>query len=484
MPDPQSLSQRKTKIIATVGPACDDVATLEDMIHAGLNVVRLNLSHGDYESHANRVAQVRQAASNVGAHVAIMVDTKGIEVRTGLLEDGPVFLEADQTFTLFADDRKGNLAGVSVSYRKLSAGVKEGDVILLDDGAIELRVAAVNAAAIECVVVHGGMLGERKGVNLPGAQLAISAISPEFLENLENEIDFAVAQQVDYMAASFVQSGSEIQGIRDRLNERGSNIPIIAKIENQAGVDNVEAIVAAADGIMVARGDLGVELPLAEVPSTQKKLIQCSVTNGKPAVTATQMLASMETNPKPTRAEASDVANAILDGISAVMLSGETAVGQYPVVAIQTMSAIALRAEASLREFGFLQTIRMTEAAKIAEAIGQAAARLAEQLQAAAIITLTDSGYTARLISRHRPESLILAVTASDRVARRLAMNWGVIPLLYDEENADSDESRTRFGCGRARELGLLETGDVVVITHGTQQGAGGTDLIRVLEID
>ncbi|HAU24023.1 MAG TPA: pyruvate kinase, partial [Gammaproteobacteria bacterium] len=196
MPDPQSLSQRKTKIIATVGPACDDVATLEDMIHAGLNVVRLNLSHGDYESHANRVAQVRQAASNVGAHVAIMVDTKGIEVRTGLLEDGPVFLEADQTFTLFADDRKGNLAGVSVSYRKLSAGVKKGDVILLDDGAIELSVAAVNAAAIECVVVHGGMLGERKGVNLPGAQLAISAISPEFLENLENEIDFAVAQQV------------------------------------------------------------------------------------------------------------------------------------------------------------------------------------------------------------------------------------------------------------------------------------------------
>lgn len=483
MPNPRSFSQRKTKIIATVGPACDDIATLEDMIKAGLNVVRLNLSHGDYQSHANRVAGVRQAATNLGAHVAIMVDTKGIEVRTGLLENGPVILEAGQTFALFADERKGNLEGVSVSYRKLSAGVKKADVILLDDGAIELSVTAVNADAIECLVIHGGVLGERKGVNLPGAQLAISAISPEFLENLENEIDFAVAQQVDYLAASFVQSGSEIEGIRDRLNARGSQIPIIAKIENQAGVDNVEAIVEAADGIMVARGDLGVELPLAEVPSTQKKLIQCSVTNGKPAVTATQMLASMETNPKPTRAEASDVANAILDGTSAVMLSGETAVGQYPVAAIQTMSAIAVRAEASLREFGFLQTIKMTETAKIAEAIGQAAARLAEQLRAAAIITLTDSGYTARLISRHRPESVILAVTASDSVARRLAMNWGVIPLLYDEDKEDSDESRTEFGCARARELGLLETGDVVVITHGTQQGVGGTDLIRVLEI-
>lgn len=483
MSQSRPVSKRKTKIIATLGPACDDVAVLERMITAGLNVARLNLSHGDYEQHGARVQRVRQAAKNLGAHVAIMVDTKGIEVRTGLLEAGPVVLEAGSPFKLFTEQRKGNAQGVSVSYSKLADSVSAGDLILLDDGAMELSVQKTGSGIIHCLVVHGGTLGERKGVNLPGAKLAISAISPEFSDNLNRELDFAVTQQVDYLAASFVQSGAEIEDIRARLESQDSQIPIIAKIENQAGVDNIENIVAAADGIMVARGDLGVELPLAEVPSTQKKLIRCTVTNGKPAITATQMLASMEANPKPTRAEASDVANAILDGTSAVMLSGETAIGKFPVEAIETMSAIAVRAEASLREYGFLQTIKMTEAAKIAEAIGQAAARLAEQLQAAAIITLTDSGYTARLISRHRPESVIVAVTASENVARRLAMNWGVIPLLFDQDNGASDEARAMFGCHLAREMGLLKPQDVVVITHGTYPGAGGTDLIRVVEI-
>ncbi len=475
---------RKTKIVATAGPACDDVATLEAMIQAGMSVVRLNLSHGDYADHGERVARIRAAAANCDAHVAIMVDTRGIEVRTGLLAEGHVELEAGQAFSLFTEARLGDTRGVSISYLSLPQEVEPGDAILLDDAAIELAVTEITDGAIQCRVEHGGKLGERKGVNLPDKQLAISAVSPAFLDRLQSEISFAVDNDVDYLAASFVQSGEEVERIREILNDHRSYIPIIAKIENRAGVNNLQDIVAAANGIMVARGDLGVELPLAEVPSTQKMLIRHTVMNGKPVITATQMLASMETNPKPTRAEASDVANAILDGTSAIMLSGETAIGKYPVRAIATMSAIALRAEASLREYGFLQTIRASDTDKVAEAVGQAAARMAEQLQAAAIMTLTDSGFTARLISKHRPECAILAVTDSPQVARRLALNWGVIPLLSQGEGLDKDDARAAFGCDRGLELGFLQPGDTVVVTHGTVPGGGGTDLIRVVVLD
>lgn len=475
---------RKTKIIATMGPACDTPEILKAMIVHGLNVVRLNLSHGNYDEHSLRVKRVREVASSVGAHIAIMADTKGIEVRTGMLEAGPITLEPGQLFSLFTDSRPGNSSGVSVSYKNLPAEVKPGITILLDDAAIEMTVVAAKAAEIVCEVIHGGMLGARKGVNLPEVQLSISAVSPEFLENLEAEIEFAVANEVDYLAASFVQSGEEVEHIRQLLAARGSTIPIIAKIENRAGVANLGSIVKAADGIMVARGDLGVELPLAEVPSTQKKLIRATVSRGKPVITATQMLATMENNPKPTRAEASDVANAILDGTSAVMLSGETAAGKYPLQAMQTMAAIALRAEASLGEYGYLQTISPATTHKIAEAVGQAAARLAEQLKADGIITLTDSGFTARLISKHRPECSIIAVTDSESVARRLAMNWGVLPLLCDSETAGADDARTEFACAKAVELGCLEPGDTVVVTHGTRAGAGGTDMIKVVKVN
>ncbi len=472
---------RKTKIIATVGPACDSVETLQKMIRAGLSVVRLNLSHGSYAEHAERVQRIREAAELTESHIAIMVDTKGIEIRTGTLADGPVQLSSGQKFFLFGKEHPGNSEGVGISYKKLSAEVKAGTTILLDDAAIELQVTEVDGEVIHCEVVHGGMLGERKSVNVPDVQLSISALSPEYLHNLQAEVEFAITHEVDYLAASFVQSGEEVEHIRELLNKGGREVPIIAKIENRAGVLNLDAIVAAADGIMVARGDLGVELPLAEIPSTQKKLIRNTVSNGKPVITATQMLASMETNPKPTRAEASDVANAILDGTSAVMLSGETAVGKYPVKAIETMAEIALRAEASLREYGYLQAIRPSATNKVAEAIGQAAARLAEQLQAGAIISLTDSGFTARLISKHRPESIIIAVTSDKRVARRLALNWGVIPLLCYLEASPTDEAVAEFGCKRALELGYLDVGDIVVVTHGTRPDMGGTDLIRVV---
>jgi pyruvate kinase len=293
------------------------------------------------------------------------------------------------------------------------------------------------------------------------------------------ELTFAAENDVDYLAASFVQSADDVNRIREIMLERERRIPIIAKIENKAGVRNLEEIVQAADGIMVARGDLGVELPLADVPSTQKKMIRTTVMNGKPVITATQMLASMEQNPKPTRAEASDVANAILDGTSAVMLSGETAVGSFPVQAVRTMASIALRAEASLREYGYLQKIQPDPSNIVTEAVGQAAVRMAEQLNAATIFSLTETGFTSRLISKHRPDCTILAVTRSRLVARRLAMNWGVVPMLY--KDGGDDEAKMAFACQRAKDLGYIRTGDIVIATSGYQQQAGGTDLIRVM---
>ncbi len=337
---------RKTKIVATIGPASDSVETLQAMIGAGMNVARLNLSHGSFGEHRRRVERIREAAARVGANVSIMLDTRGIEIRTGTLEGGSVDLEPGGRFILYTGQRTGDAGGVSVTYRRLPEEVRPGIQVLLDDGAIELEVERTTGDAIRCRVVHGGRLGESKSVNLPGIELAVSAVSPENRDDVVRELTFAVENDVDYVAASFVQTAEDVNKMREILLEQGVDIPIIAKIENRAGVENLEQIVSAANGIMVARGDLGVELPLADVPSTQKKIIRTTVMNGKPVITATQMLASMERNPKPTRAEASDVANAILDGSSAVMLSGETAVGRYPVQVVRTMVSLALRAEA------------------------------------------------------------------------------------------------------------------------------------------
>jgi pyruvate kinase len=385
------------------------------------------------------------------------------------------------TFTLYTETRVGDASGVSVSYRRLPQEVKPGIPVLLDDGAIELEVAAVGANAIQCRIIHGGRLRANKSVNLPETQLSMSAVSPENRDDVQRELRFAAEHDIDYIAASFVQSAEDVVRMREMLAEREVSIPIIAKIENRAGVRNLEEIVGAADGIMVARGDMGVELPLAEVPSTQKKIIRTTVYNGKPVITATQMLASMETNPKPTRAEASDVANAILDGSSAVMLSGETAAGKYPVEAVRTMAVLALRTEASLREYGYLQKIMPHASNVVTEAVSQAAVAMASQLNAAAIFSLTETGFTSRLISKHRPDSPILAITASPLVARRLSMNWGVIPLLF--EGARSDDSKIEFAVERAKALGYLEAGDIIVATAGHLQQAGGTDLIRVITL-
>jgi pyruvate kinase len=474
--------QRKTKIVATIGPACGSVQQLVAMIRAGMNVARLNLSHGTLAGHRAQINRLRQASAEVGTSIAIMIDTRGIEIRTGLLKNEKAELLPGSAFTLFTDDRDGDEHGVSITYRKLFEEVSSGTPILLDDGAIELEVTSVTESAINCRVIHGGWLGNSKSVNLPETRLALSAVSPENREDVVSELGFAAEHDVDYIAASFIQSADDIYKMREILVEKNVNIPIIAKIENKAGVENLEEIISAADGLMVARGDMGVELPLADVPATQKRIIRKTVSNGKPVITATQMLASMEINPKPTRAEASDVANAILDGTSAVMLSGETAVGKYPTEAVSTMATIARRAEASLSEYGYLQRIKPHPSNFVTEAVSQAAVSMSAHLKAAAIISLTATGFTSRLISKYRPESPILAITSSTMVARKLSMNWGVIALLYDGE--PTDQARLDFAITQAKALGYLKTGDIVVSTAGHHQTAGGTDLIRVITLE
>jgi pyruvate kinase len=468
---------RKTKIVATIGPACDSLATLEEMIRAGMNVARLNLSHGTFAEHEKYIDRLRHASEHLDIDLAIMVDTRGMEIRTGPLESGSVYLGRDDSFALYNDGRIGNKTGVSISCPTLGDYVHPGDVILLNEGAIELIVTLVDNGTIQCRVEHGGTLGERKSVNLPDIHIARSETIPLDHEDLL----FAVRNDVDYIAVSHVQNADTLSALRQFLDEQEKTIPIIAKIETKAGVANLDAIVTVADGTMVARGDLGVELPLADVPLIQKQIIRATVMNGKPVITATQMLDSMERNPRPTRAEASDVANAILDGTSAVMLSGETAVGKYPVRTVRTMAALALRAEASLNEFGYLQKILPNPSNLVTEAISQAAITMANHLKAAAIISLTETGFTSRQISKHRPVCPIFAVTESPPVVRKFAMNWGVYPMRYAGE--PSDQSKIEFGIRQAKKLGYVQAGDVVVATAGQAQRSGGTNMIRVVSV-
>jgi pyruvate kinase len=477
----QSSTIRKTKIVATIGPACDSPDLLKAMLLAGMNVARINLSHGSFEEQGERVRRLRTAAEALDLPLAIMIDTRGIEIRTGKLAEPSVLLEPGQRFTLYMEPRLGDADGVSVSYCKLAREVKPGTPILIDDGAIEMKVEAAEENVIHCRVIHGGRLGNSKSVNLPDTELSLSAVGPESRDDTVREMNFAREYDVDYIAASFVQNAADIHGMRAILAEHNVNIPIIAKIENKAGVANLEEIIEAADGLMVARGDLGVELPLADVPGTQKKMIRMTVLKGKPVITATQMLASMEWNPKPTRAEASDVANAILDGTSAVMLSGETAMGKYPVESVRIMAVLAQRAETHLQEYGYLQKIHPSPSNIVTEAVGQAAVAMAAQLNAAAIFSLTESGLTSRLVSKHRPDCPILAITASPCVARRLCLNWGVLTLLYPGEPVDS--AKIEFGIERAKELGYLRPGDVIIATSGSSVETGRTDRIRVITL-
>jgi pyruvate kinase len=472
------LRPRRTKIIATIGPASDAPEVIEEMIRAGMNVARLNLSHGSFPEHAERIRRVRAAAARAGAFTAILVDTKGSEIRTGVLDGGEASLEAGDHFELHLEPRTGDASGVSVSNANLGDAVRTGDSVLLDDGTIELRVESVDDKSVRCAIIRGGLLRDSKGVNLPDSELQFTAEDRLTRE----ELAFAVEQDVDYIAASFVHGEEDIDAIRSILEELGAKIPIIAKVENRAAVTNLDSIVNAANGTMVARGDLGVEFPLAEVPAIQKNVIRTTVTSGKPVITATQMLDSMERNPRPTRAEVSDVANAILDGSSAVMLSGETAMGKYPVESVRTMSALAVRAEASLKEFGQLQKILPNPSNVITEAVSQAAIAMADHLKAAAIISLTETGLTSRLISKYRPDCPIIAVTTSVEVVRRFSMNWGVHALHYTGKASDQD--KVQFAIRRAKELRWVQVGDIVVATSGQALQAGSTNLIRVVVVE
>jgi len=475
---------RKTKIVATIGPASDSPEILKQMIEAGMNVARLNMSFGVDDVQQQRLNRIRQVAKDMGCSIAIMADTKGIEIRTGKLTDGTTELQADDMFILYSYTREGNSQGVSVNYANLHNEVIKGTPILLNDGAIELEVEDIvqkHGGEVHCRVIHGGLLRENKSVNLPDTQLDMTAVSPENQEEIHRELSFAAENNVEYIAASFVQDADDVIKMRAILADKGVDIPIIAKIENRAGIENLNAIVAVADGTMVARGDLGVELPLADVPGMQKRIIHSTVTSGKPVITATEMLASMESNPKPTRAEASDVANAILDGSSAIMLSGETAMGKYPVKAVQMMASLAIRAEASLKEFGYLQKIQPHSSNVVTEAVSQAAITMANHLKATAIISLTESGFTSRQISKYRPESLILAITGTESVVLRSSMNWGVYSILYKEGASNSE--KLDYALEEGKRLGFFKTQDIIVVTAGPGQEAGGTNMVRVITV-
>ncbi len=470
---------RKTKVIATIGPACDDEDILRKMIQAGMNVARLNISHGNHDEHRERIRRIRSAEAAENANVAIMLDTKGVEIRTGKLKDGVAELTTGDFFTLYTDERIGTREGVSISYEGLPDDVSPGSKILLDDGKIQLNVISVNRtdSSIATEISAGGTLGNTKGVNVPDATIGLSAVSDENRDDLE----FAVAEDLDYIAASFMRNIDDVRAVRAVINEAGGDIPIIAKIENQEGVRNLVELVAEADGTMVARGDLGVEIPLAEVPATQKKIIRTTVTNGKPVITATQMLDSMERSPTPTRAEVTDVANAILDGTSAVMLSGETAAGDFPVQSVATMARLALEAELHLAEYGHLQKILPESSAMVTEAVANAAITMAHHLNAAAIMTLTEGGFTARTLSKFRPDTPILAVTRSPKVMRKLAMNWGVTAIFVKHDDTVSDDHVLDRAVSEALDRGYVNEGDMIVATTGVAHQPGSTNKIKII---
>jgi pyruvate kinase len=468
---------RKTKIIATIGPASDSVETIKAMILAGMNVARLNFSHGTHAEHRKRIETIREASHALDTHLAILLDTRGVEIRTGRIGGGSMMLTTGETFNLYTDNRPADALGVPISYETLADEVDPGDRILLDDGVIELRVREIRPACVHCEITRGGRLGNRKGVNIPDLNIPFTDISSQDRE----DIVFAIEHDLTYIAASFVRGARDVTAIRRILEEHAAQIPIIAKIESKEGVQRLDEIIGVADGTMVARGDLGVEVELRDVPMIQKRIIHSTVGAGKPVITATQMLDSMERNPVPTRAEVSDVANAIFDGTSAVMLSGETATGAYPVEAVRTMAALALSAEDSLEEYGQLQHTYNTPVDKVTDAVSQAASVMADHLGAAAIVTLTETGFTSRSICKFRPQCPILAITVSADVVRKLSMNWGVTGIHYDEDG--SDDEMLRFAMRRGTELGYVEAGDIIVATHGVDRESGSTSMIRVLHV-
>ncbi|MDP4097885.1 pyruvate kinase [Paenibacillus sp. P96] len=470
---------RKTKIVCTIGPSSESLENVKKLIMAGMNVARLNFSHGDFEEHGNRIKNIRQASQELNKNVAVLLDTKGPEIRTGKLEVEPIELVQDEYITLTTEEILGAKERISITYRDLPSDVSPGSTILIDDGLIGLTVVEVAGTEIKCRIVNGGTIKSKKGVNVPGVHISLPGIT----EKDAADIVFGIEQGVDFIAASFVRKASDVLEIRELLKKHNaSHIQIISKIENQQGVDNLDEILEVSDGLMVARGDLGVEIPAEEVPIVQKLMIEKCNIAGKPVITATQMLDSMQRNPRPTRAEASDVANAIFDGTDAIMLSGETAAGKYPVESVLTMSRIAEKAESALNYRELFQKQRTAQQVSITEAISQSVSISALDLHAKAIITSTESGTTARMISKYRPQAPIVAVTTDEHTLRRLALIWGVVSVKG--RSVDSTDDLFNNAIEGGVKSGLVKEGDLVVITAGVPLGrSGSTNLIKVTQV-
>ena len=466
---------RKTKIICTLGPSTDKDGVLRELIANGMNVARFNFSHGSHEEHKGRLDLLKSLREELGKPVAALLDTKGPEIRLKDFKNGTEMLEAGQTFTLTTRDVEGTKEICSITYKDLPQDVAPGGTIMLDDGLIKLQIQTVNDTDIVCTVLNNGKIKNKKGVNVPGVHLSM----PYMSQRDKDDIIFGIEQGFDFIAASFVRTAQDVYEIRNLLNEYDSNIRIIAKIENREGVNNIDSILAAADAVMVARGDLGVEIDFTELPGIQKNIIERSFSFGKPIVTATQMLDSMMVTPRPTRAEISDVANAIYDGTSAIMLSGETAAGAYPVEALKTMSAIAERTETE----NHARVEYLTEATNgkisVSDATAHAACLTAKDVNAAAIVTVSESGTTARLLSKYRPQQPIIACVMKEQVQRQLSLSWGITSLMMPL--AHSTDELIEMSTALAKENGFLHNGELAVVTAGVPVGISGTtNMIKI----
>ena len=463
---------RKTKIICTLGPSTDKDGVLRELVANGMNVARFNFSHGSYEEHKGRLDMLKAVRAELNKPVAALLDTKGPEIRLKEFKNGVEMLEAGQTFTLTTREVEGTKEICSITYKDLPQDVHEGGTIMLDDGLIKLAIKSVTDTDIVCEVLNSGKIKTKKGVNVPGVHLSMPYLS----QRDRDDIIFGVQQGFDFIAASFVRTAQDVYDIRNLLNEYDSNIRIIAKIENREGVNNIDSILSAADAVMVARGDLGVEIDFTELPGIQKSVIDRSFSFGKPIVTATQMLDSMMINPRPTRAEISDVANAIYDGTSAIMLSGETAAGDYPVEALKTMSAIAERTE---NEEHYRPQRHAEIQISVSDATAHAACLTAKDVNAAAIVTVSESGNTARLLSKYRPKQPIIACVMDEQVQRQLSLSWGITSLLMGP--AHSTDELIEMSTALAEKNGYLHNGELTVVTAGVPVGVSGTtNMIKI----
>ena len=472
---------RKTKIICTLGPAVDSEELIVALIKGGMNGARFNFSHGSHPEHLERLNRLKAVRDRMGSPIATILDTKGPEIRIKSFEAKTVDLTAGETFTLTVEDVPGTASRVSVTYPRLHEEVSPGQEILIDDGLVAIRVQEIRGSDIVCQVENGGTLSANKSINIPGAHIQLPALTEKDVA----DIRFGVENDFDFIAASFVRRAADVEAVREVLHQcGGDNVKIIAKIENQEGIDNLDGILAAADGVMVARGDLGVEIPAAKVPALQKQMIRKGLQAGKPVITATQMLDSMMRNPRPTRAEVSDVANAVYDGTSCVMLSGETAGGKYPVEALSAMLEIVTEAEASIDYWKrFQKQLVVTASNNINDAITHTCCLTARDLNATAILAASSSGRTARMICRFRPACPVAALTMQEKTRRQLAICWGVTPFLTGEVN--STDRIFSLSAEVAVKEGLVRPGDTVVITAGVPLGkSGSTNLIKAQVIE